>query len=103
MRPQYKIGQIVSVRKNDGFIFAGRIDKFGSCTMEDGRVDEYVWIKRGMWSYDEISPATPDQITEVNASEKRLAEMLMAGEKLMNILAKCEAMAEAEDGGLIND
>ena len=99
----YQKGQIVSVCRNfDGYVFAGRITDFGHCEMEDGRIDEYVWVARGLWGYDEISPATTEQIAAVEKEENDLLGMLAAGEKLIDTLNRCEAAAEAEEEGFFN-
>ena len=97
---QYEIGQIVSVTvKNQNRVFAGRIHGFGDCTLEDGSIDKYVWVKRGMWGYDEIGPASEKEIAAVLKEEKELLGMIAAGERLIDLLDRCEVAAETEEMG----
>jgi hypothetical protein len=62
----YKKDQIVAVN-SDEHVFVGRITGFGACKEEDWG---YVWIDGAMYNYDEISPATTEQISEILPNEK---------------------------------
>ena len=94
-----QIGQIVSVTvKNQNRVFAGRIQGFGDCTI-NGEIDRYVWVKGGMWGYDEIGPASAEQIVAVLKEEADLLGMIAAGERLIDLLDRCEVAAETEEMG----
>lgn len=55
-----------------------------------------VFIENQPIAYSSLSTATPEQIQIVIDEENRTLAMLLQGDRLMNILSKCEAMAEQE-------